>query len=125
MTTRILTSFVAVVALVALAGAGGQATSVELTNSLTFDRPVALPGVTLPAGTYVFERVVEPGANLVRVTEAKTGRPFYVGFTHAVARPRTLQAGQLVVLGEATPGEPTPITMWFPIGRRNGNQFIY
>ena len=125
MTTRILTSFVAVVALVALAGATGKATSVELTNRLTFDRPVALPGVTLPAGTYVFERIIEPGANLVRVTEAKTGRAFYTGFTHTVARPRTLPAGQLVVLGEAAPGEPTPVAMWFPIGRRNGNQFIY
>ena len=99
MTTRILTSFVAVVALVALAGATGSATSVELSNSLTFNRPVALPGVTLPAGTYLFERIVEPGANLVRVTEAKTGRPFYTGFTHTVPRPWTLQAGQQRGLG--------------------------
>ena len=124
MTTRILTLFVAVVALVALAGVGGKATSTELTNSLTFNGPVALPGVTLPAGTYLFQRL-EGGENVVRVIEAKTRRPLYMGFTHRVPRPHTLQVDQLVVLGEAPRGEPTRVAMWFPIGRRVGQQFIY
>jgi hypothetical protein len=119
-----LTSFVAVLALVALAGVRGKATSAELTNSLTFNRPVALPGVTLPAGTYLFERL-EGGANVVRVTEAKTRRPLYMGFTDPVSRHPTLQVDQLVVLGEATRGEPTRVDMWFPIGLRNGHRFIY
>jgi hypothetical protein len=124
MTTRILTSFIAVVALVALAGVSGKATSAELTNSLTFNRPVALPGVTLPAGTYLFERF-EGWANVVRVTEAKTRRPLYMGFTDPVRRPHTLQADQLVVLGEAPRGEPARVAIWFPIGRRDGHRFIY
>src|SRR5437016_14208573 len=52
----VLTACGAILGLAITASATGWVTSnVSRTNHLTFSGPVALPGVTLPAGTYVFE----------------------------------------------------------------------
>src|SRR5437762_14242677 len=55
---------------------------------LTFSGPVALPGVTLDAGTYAFE-LVDPASssNVVVVRDRNRTRPFYMGLTMVVPRP--------------------------------------
>ena len=94
-------------------------------STLTFNRAVGLPGVTLEAGTYVFELAnPESGSNVVRVRREDYRQVYYAGFTHMVERPDNL-GGRPVLLGEAIPGKAVPILAWYPLGDRMGRQFIY
>lgn len=94
---------------------------------LTFSKPVSLPGVSLAAGTYVFE-VANPdtSSDVVRVRSNEDYRHVYfTGFTRRVDRPRSLRADRPVVLGEPVAGMAPPILAWFPEGAATGRQFIY
>jgi hypothetical protein len=107
-------------ALAALVPATGHAWTDTLTR-LTFDRPVALPGVQLPAGQYAFEALRQ---DVVRVTSRDGRRVFYTGFTYRVPRPVKREGEVMVSLGEATRNSPPPITVWYPKAG-DGHQFIY
>jgi hypothetical protein len=102
-----------------------NATPVERTNYVTFSAPFALPGVSLPAGTYIFEAPLEYSLHVVQVTSRDGRHTYFSGFTQPVERPSSQMAGVGVVLGEARSGAPTPVKVWFPAGRRQGHQFIY
>jgi hypothetical protein len=94
---------------------------------LTFSGPVSLPGVSLAAGTYVFE-VANPdtSSNVVRVRSKEDYQHVYfTGFTRRIDRPRGLRADRPVVLGEPATGMPPPILAWFPEGGATGRQFVY
>ena len=93
--------------------------------SLTFDRAVALPGVTLNAGTYIFE-VANPGTSgdVVRVLSGNRSKVYLMAFTQLIDRPD--RADDLdVTFGEAAPNAAPPITAWYPPGDPIGHQFIY
>jgi hypothetical protein len=94
---------------------------------IQFNRTLALPGVTLPPGSYTFE-VANPStaANAVLVSSGP-GQPkvYFLGLTQPVARPRNLAKDQVITIGEAPAGEAIPITAWYPIGSSRGHQFIY
>jgi hypothetical protein len=117
---------IAILAAVAavLVGTASQAnTQLTVVNNLTFRRPVALPGVTLPAGTYVFERDANANSGIVRVMTPNYQKMMYVGFTAKVTRPRGFQS--VVSFGEAPAGEPIPLIAWYPIGSSEGHKFLY
>jgi len=93
---------------------------------LTFSGPVALPGVTLAAGTYAFEAaspIASP--NIVRVVNKKSSEVYFMSFTEPIARPENLPADRRVSLGEALPGNAPPIIAWYPSGEAVGHRFIY
>lgn len=95
------------------------------TNYLTFSAPFALPGIALPAGTYMFE-VVAPGANdVVRVRSRDGSRVYLLAFTTSVDRPRGLRADRQIVFDEVPAGVTPPVKAWFPIGETVGHEFIY
>ena len=101
-----------------------QAQSSNRMNYLTFKSTVALPGVVLAPGRYAFES----GPNgtdrtLVRVTSADRQRMYFLGFTTSGTRPANMPPGQIVLLGEASGGEPTPIRAWYPINSSVGHEF--
>ncbi len=57
-------------------------------NQLTFSRPVALPGVVLPAGAYSFDLVDSKSSmDVVIVRNRARTKVFYMGFTNLVRRP--------------------------------------
>jgi hypothetical protein len=107
------------------AGAMASATSLTKATYLTFSGPVALPGVTLSAGEYLFE-LADPYSTrkVVRVTNRLRSRVYLTAITRPVPRPGGLRDG-LVTLGEARPGSPRPITAWFPENESVGYGFIY
>src|SRR3954468_8378348 len=67
---------------------------------LTFNKDVALPGVVLPAGTYVFD-IANPDSShdVVRVA-TRDGHVRYMGFTLRVQRPAGMSLNQPVTFGE-------------------------
>ena len=96
------------------------------TNYLTFSRAVALPGVELAAGSYIFETPSSAMSNsIVRVLSHDRKKVYVTAFTLDVQRPRGDEGKLLVSLGEASAGVARPIAAWFPIGESVGHQFIY
>jgi len=115
----------AVVLGLTLANPGGAtSTAARQTNHLTFTGPVALPGVTLPRGTYTFE-VIRLHPDIVRVLSRDGLHVYFTGFTMRVARPAELSSDQLVALAETPRGFAPRITAWYPVGAALGQQFRY
>lgn len=110
---------------------GGDASVVAGTNPnrltyLTFSRSVALPGVTLDAGTYAFDVTnAESNADVVRVRNGQRNKVYYVGLTRSVERPAGLRADRSVQFGEVRSGAPVPIVAWYPHGEARGHMFLY
>src|SRR5262245_26516071 len=119
----VLVSCVAIVSgLLAGSAASG---SIPHTNYLTFTAPFALPGVSLPAGTYVFD-VLETGSdNVVRVTNRDRSRTYMTAFTVTVQRPKVLPVSRQIVFDEVAAGMTPPVKTWYPVGQSIGHQFIY
>ena len=95
-------------------------------DQITFNRPVALPGVVLPAGSYTFE-VMNPDSSstVVRVSDRDTHQVYFSGLTMVAVRPASLPADRVVTVGEAPAGAATPITAWYPTGRVAGHRFVW
>lgn len=120
---------VVVSSILVLAGLLGAASvargDVAHVNYLTFSAPFAMPGVSLPAGTYTFD-VVSPGSyDVVRVTSRDGLHVYLTAFTKRVERPRGLPANRQIVFDEVPAGMTPPIKAWFPIGQSIGHEFIY
>jgi hypothetical protein len=93
---------------------------------LTFSGPVALPGVTLGAGTYAFELMDTAGANNIVLVRSKSKpRVHFLGFTERVDRPSWIKPDGTVTLSEARRGEPPVIVAWYPADTMYGFKFIY
>ena len=113
----------ALVGLVA-AAPGDAGVDSHRTTELTFSRPFSLPGVTLGAGTYIFERAAPQSAiEVVRVSSRDRRFVYYMGFTQLVDRPRG--ATSPVTFGEAPAGSAIPVREWYPTGTNTGHRFLY
>jgi hypothetical protein len=91
----------------------------------TFSAPVALPGVALPPGTYIFKRpdsVSYP--HVVRVLSED--RQIVYGTFMTMPEVRGVVTDEPAVTFEERPaGEPEAIKAWFYPGRSIGYEFIY
>lgn len=103
--------------------AGAFAALPKRTTYLNFGVPVALPGVSLAAGTYIFEMPDPDHAwGVVQVLSRDRSQVFYTGFTKVVTRRRG-GADTLVSFREAPATTPQPIAVWWPYGGTTGHQF--
>jgi len=93
-------------------------------NRLTFNRPVSLPGVVLPAGSYSFDTHWD-NPNVVIVRNKERSKVFYMGFTTQAVRPNGMSPKTSVTLGEVKANEASPITAWYEIGQAVGHKFRY
>ena len=115
----------AAVALMLVAVGAHAASSIGHENRVKFTRPVALPGVVLPAGTYSFDVASETALDLVVVRSADHRKLFYMGFTNSISRPRNMSSAMPIAFGEASANEAPPIAAWYEINDTAGHQFIY
>ena len=123
---RIAVAAFVVVAVVSAMLSTQAGSNVGNVNQVTFSAPVALPGVVLLPGKYAFEAgALGMDPNIVRVTSADYQNLYFVGLTQRIARPAGLAPNEVMSLGEARIGEPTPIRAWYSIGSRMGHQFLY
>lgn len=100
-------------------------TEMSRTQYLTFSRPVALPGVALRSGTYIFE-LPDPEAtpDIVRVLSRDRRIVYFTAFTRPVGRPSGTPLTQIVSLREVAPEQPMPIAVWWS-DAQTGRQFVY
>ena len=115
-------------ALLGLALTATTLSAVQTTDReyITFSGPVVLPGVTLRAGTYIFEEAnLMSSSDLVLVRNKATYQVCFLGFTTPIERPAALKPGQSVVLGEAPRGVAPLILAWYPLGETRGHEFIH
>ena len=111
------------IAFATAAGAGADETNRR--QYLTFSRSVELPGVTLHAGTYVFELPDAIGApDIVRVESRDRKTVYFTAYTRSISRPASVPSTQLVSVREVAPDQPVPITVWWS-DERMGRQFVY
>jgi hypothetical protein len=111
--------------MLALVAVAAHAWGFSHENTLKFTRPVALPGVVLPAGTYSFDVASPTALDVVVVRSADRGKVFYMGFTRTVSRPRHMSSAIPVAFGEASANEAPPIAAWYEIGDTLGHEFLY
>jgi len=95
----------------------------ELTY-FTFSSPVELPGLALPAGTYIFEH---PDINSVHVVQvlSQDGATVYGTFLTIPVNRTKETFSPSVRFEEQTVGAPPAIKSWFYPGRMTGDEFIY
>jgi hypothetical protein len=105
--------------------ASPSATRIDTIETLRFNGPVALPGVTLSAGDYTFDVNHVDSGDVVRVRIGRSSRVVYSGFTVPAARPRGLQSHKSIIFGEVVAGRAAPILGWFPRNRMVGYEFDY
>ena len=116
---------VACAALALIVTASAHAWGFSHENRLTFSRPVALPGIVLPAGSYTFDVASPTALDVVVVRSTGSGKVLYMGFTNTVTRPRNMSSNAPIVFGEAPASEARPISTWYEIGGKTGHQFLY
>jgi len=121
-TRRLIVTALGIVLLVLAVAPTGHAWSTR--SSFSFTGPVALPGVTLHAGTYNFERMSD-AVNLVRVTSRDETTVYLMTFTNLISRPSGMPMTPQITLGESPRGVAPPIKAWYPDGARDGYEFIY
>jgi hypothetical protein len=91
----------------------------------TFSQPVALPGVTLPAGSYDFERHdLDLGRHFVRIREAGTGKVMATLPTVAAYK---LNAAEkpVLMLSERGRGLAPAVKTWFYPGDPIGMELVH
>jgi hypothetical protein len=109
-----------------LASGSMKADVINESTVLTFSHSVALPGTTLPAGSYVFE-LASPVYNrdVVQILSADRKTVRFMGFTQTVDRPVKSGSDVLVTIGEAPRGESPRVIAWFPEDSLVGHRFVY
>lgn len=120
--------YVASIAAVALLGVGAssaRADECDQLTFLTFSAPVALPQVTLPAGTYRFVHL-DCGTNphILRVTSAD-GREVYATLLTSPVDRMAPTSRPEVILAEMPKGQPDAITAFFYPGDTIGDRLVY
>lgn len=114
----------AAAALFVLSTAPVHADEVDQLTYFTFSAPVALPGLALPAGTYMFDHPDVNNLHLVQVL-SRDGNTVYGTFlTIPVNRQRETD-NSVVRFEEQAAGAPQAIKAWFYPGRTEGDEFIY
>lgn len=93
-------------------------------HHLTFSGPVALPGVSLPPGTYEFRR---PGLDGSVIQVLGSGGTMTLAMFHTSPAQRNGSiADYEVVFGPPlAPGSPATILSWFTPGSSTGRAVIY
>ena len=90
-------------------------------HHLTFSGPVALPGVSLSPGTYIFRR---PATNVLQVSNARR-EPYAMVMTTSATRTSKTDSYEIVLGPPLAAGSPRRIEAWFAPGEASGQQLLY
>jgi hypothetical protein len=121
--TRILGTCAAV--LLGATFAASQGLDTNRTTIVTFSAPVALPGVTLPAGSYMFRLAdSQTNRNIVQVFDKDRTKIFATIL--AMPAQRTEPADETVITFKESPASAAPaVQYWYYPGETRGQEFAY
>jgi hypothetical protein len=88
----------------------------------TFDAPVAIPGVTLAPGAYIFRRPIETNGHIVQILSADR-RHVYAMYDMWPAYRSKITGRDAVVFGQASAGFPKPLLQYFSHNESLGYTF--
>jgi hypothetical protein len=91
---------------------------------MTFSNTVEMPGVTLPAGTYVFRLADTPTRNVVQVLSGDE-KDILGQWTFVQAERARVSEDTVVMFREAPEGTMPAVQYWYYPGERIGKEFIY
>ena len=125
LSTRVFGLACAVAVFVCLMAAPVSAQPLDKRTLFTFSGPVTLPGVTLPAGQYLF-RLADPNSSskVVQVLNAEGTKPFGLFFTIPAQRLEPASTPEVRFM-ETASGTPAAIKTWWYPGERRGYEFIF
>ena len=124
MLKRLIPTSVLVV-LVLLPASGANAFTSDKRTYFTFSQSVALPGVTLPAGTYMFRLADDTTSRKVIQVASKDGTQSYAMLhTMPAYRPDAPRDPEVRFM-ETAAGQPIAVRAWWMAGERTGYEFLY
>ena len=125
LSTRIFGLVCPVAVFACLLAAPVSAQPLDKRTLFTFSGPITLPGVTLPAGQYLF-RLADPNSSskVVQVLNADGTKPYGMFFTMAAERFEPASTPEIRFM-ETASGTPAAIKTWWYPGERTGYEFIY
>ena len=105
--------------------ASAQAPDTNNMTTVTFSAPVSLPGVTLPAGSYLFKLAdSQVNRNIVQVFDKDRSKIFATII--AIPAERNEPADETVITFNEAPASTAPaIRYWFYPGDKRGQEFAY
>lgn len=120
-----LASASVLVVLVFAAASGANAITHDKRTYFTFNQPVALPGVTLPAGTYMF-RLANPDTsrNVIQVANREGTESYAMLNTIQATRPDAPKDSE-IRFRETASGAPAAVGTYWYMGERTGYEFMY
>jgi hypothetical protein len=89
---------------------------------LTFSAPVALPGISLGAGTYIFRR---PTPDVLQVLNPAQRESYAMLFTSPIVRNEGLDKYEVRFAPSPVSGSPMRVTAWFAPGSSTGQLLTY
>jgi len=124
MLKRFVSTSVLVVLVYAMAS-GADAFTYDKRTYFTFNQSVALPGVTLPAGTYMF-RLANPDTsrNVIQVSDKQGTQSYAMLHTMPAYRTDPPKDSEIRFL-ETPAGAPRAVSAWWYMGEGIGYQFMY
>ncbi len=124
MLKRMFTASVLVVLVNAMAS-GADASTFDKRTYFTFSQSVALPGVTLPAGTYMF-RLADPDTTrrVIQVSDKEGTQSYAMLLTMPAYRTQAVKDSEVRFL-ETPAGAPRAIDAWWYVGDSTGYEFMY
>lgn len=123
LTTKVLGACGAVVLGATLVTAQGPPT--DKNTIVTFSAPVSLPGVTLPAGSYLFKLAdSQVNRNIVQVFDEERTKIFATIL--AIPAERNEPADETVITFKEAPANTAPaVQYWYYPGDKRGQEFAY
>jgi hypothetical protein len=120
-----MTSASLLVVLVFCTASGANAITSDKRTLFTFNAPVALPGVTLPAGTYMF-RLADPDTTrrVIQVANAKGNESYALLLTTPSERMEVSGEAE-IRFRETASGAPVAVQAWWYPGDSVGYEFMY
>ena len=122
---RVLKAVCCAAMLTVLAAPGVRADQWNKKTILTFSAPVQIPGVSLPAGSYVFKLADLSGNRHVVQVFDKDEKKIFATLLAIPNERLEAKDDPVVMFAERPAGSPQAVQVWFYPGERVGNEFVY
>jgi hypothetical protein len=120
-----LVAFLTLAVLTLSIGGRAEAQPADYRTYFTFSAPVTLPGLTLPAGKYIFRLADPDGSRKVINVLSGDGRRS-MGMLHSIPNQATKPPQDAEIrFMEADAQVPPPVKTWWYAGKAIGYEFIY